>query len=263
MEQHSNNWYDWRDAGLGSSDAAVILGISPYKTRYKLWEEKCKIAKKKEGNKWAMDRGNEYEPIARATVEMKLNMDFPARLAEHPKFPFMRSSLDGYNAERSTILEIKVPGREDHEMAKSGKAPDKYFAQIQQQFFVTGATDCVYYSYWINTKNSNDRDDAIVWVKPDIPYIKKLFEECCKFWQLVQTRTPPEMVDDDFTCVRSRDVADLLQEYRVHRDFGNIEMMKAVEAKIRGHDKTAKYDRWRCGPWRVTETGISIIEATP
>lgn len=34
-------WLEARKDGLGASDAAALLGLSPWKTNVQLWEEKC------------------------------------------------------------------------------------------------------------------------------------------------------------------------------------------------------------------------------
>ena len=38
-EDHEK-WLKTRDLGIGGSDAAVIMGLNPYKSSYKLWMEK-------------------------------------------------------------------------------------------------------------------------------------------------------------------------------------------------------------------------------
>src|SRR5260364_319825 len=44
IAQRSNAWHVWRRRGVTASDAAVLLGRSPYKTLWRLWAEKTGIA---------------------------------------------------------------------------------------------------------------------------------------------------------------------------------------------------------------------------
>ncbi len=38
--QRSPEWLELRRQGLGASDMAAVMGVSPYKTPYQLWAEK-------------------------------------------------------------------------------------------------------------------------------------------------------------------------------------------------------------------------------
>ena len=40
LDQRSDNWHRWRTNGVGASDICVLMGSSPYKSPYQLWEEK-------------------------------------------------------------------------------------------------------------------------------------------------------------------------------------------------------------------------------
>ena len=44
LEQRSPEWHDWRRQGVTASDAAVLLGESPYKS-LPTWEEKLGLLK--------------------------------------------------------------------------------------------------------------------------------------------------------------------------------------------------------------------------
>lgn len=211
MDQRTKAWYDWRKKGLGASDAPIVMGVSPWSTAHELWEQKTGRVVKDHSN-WATNRGNELEPRARAHLELELGMDFPAILSEHPKFPFMRASLDGWNSKNKIVLEIKCPGAADHQSAKEGKVPEKYFPQIQHQIFVTGATKAIYYSY-TEDKETGKPEGFIVEVLADIEYIKKLFEAMCKFWICIEKDIEPELTEKDFKNVRSADLAKKLDEW--------------------------------------------------
>ena len=40
VSQRSDAWRVWRAQGMSASEAAIIMGRSPYKTPWRLWSEK-------------------------------------------------------------------------------------------------------------------------------------------------------------------------------------------------------------------------------
>lgn len=196
-----NTWLQWRNKGLGSSDAPIILGVSPWMTPYQLWEIKCGLIEKPPGN-WATDRGNEMEPRARAQYELEHDIDMPPQLVIHKDFEWLRASLDGYNAAASRVLEIKCPGKDDHKLALNGIVPHKYMPQIQHQLLVTGAREAHYYSF-------DGNEGVTVQVLPDMEYISKMFKALCEFWRLIQDKKAPELTDRDIVKVRDPKLIEL------------------------------------------------------
>ena len=187
-------WLADRHRGLGSSDAPVVMSVSPWKTRHQLWMEKTGQKAEEPTNTYILDKGHAMEPKARALYEIIDNAAYPAVNLEHPDYCFVRASLDGYNAEKSQILEIKFTGKEDHENAANGIVPEKYHWQLQHQLFVSGAKLVKYISFDGSTIN-------VVDVLPNKKDQEKLFKELMLFWDLVRTREAPELTDDDYVKV--------------------------------------------------------------
>lgn len=198
MDQNTESWVAWRQGGIGSSDAPVVMGVSPWKTPFKLWLEKLGRVKEEELN-WAIThKGHEMEPKARASFELEMMNDFPPTIAQHKDYEFLIASLDGFNEELNAVLEIKCPGEKDHKLALDGKVPDKYWPQVQHQLLVTGASCVFYYSYF-------EGSGVTIEVRPDKEYINELFQKEQEFWQHVTNKTPPPLsdldvieLDDDF-----------------------------------------------------------------
>jgi len=187
-------WLDWRRGGLGSSDAPVIMGVSPWKTKYQLWEEKV-FGSPKDYENAAMVRGREKEEEARCEFERMLGVSvFPKNVA-HESVDWMRASLDGIDLDGKVMVEIKCPGKEDHFVALKQKIPAKYFPQCQHQMLVTGLNSMFYFSF-------DGKKGVIVEVKRDQEYITRLWEEEHNFWSLKEKRTPPELCDRDFLDLR-------------------------------------------------------------
>ena len=175
---------------LGASDAAAVMGVSPWMTQYQLWEDKLDLAPPKEDN-YYMQRGRDLEPIARDAYIAFTGNHVEPRQIFHPSIRYMMANMDGISDDNTIAVEIKCPGEKDHNLAKDGLVPEKYFPQLQHQLAVSGIDEMHYFSY-------RDGDTALVIVKRDEAYIKKLIVEERKFWECVENLTPPPLSDRDY-----------------------------------------------------------------
>lgn len=138
VAQGSPEWHSFRRTHIGASDCPVILHKSPYKGPKQLWEEKIKG--EATFNSKAMQRGTELEPLARRAYCQKHGLStsaFKANTYESSDHPFMMASLDGYDMQSGSILEIKCPGQATLDKVSKGDLPDYYIWQIQHQLIVT------------------------------------------------------------------------------------------------------------------------------
>lgn len=219
---------EWRRRGIGASDVPAILGESEYKSVNDIWLDKVGLAPEQEQS-WAMRRGTEAEPKIRALYELHNDCDMPADLVVHPEHEIFRASLDGFNREQGLVLEIKYPGKEKHELAKSGVVPATYYGQVQFQLYVSGANRVDYVSY-------DGSGIAVVPVKKDQEYIDRMLPKLFEFWECVKTKTPPEPLKE-----KARSVEDNL--------FGSYAKAKAEldvltkAVKILGDEIKKKYPK--------------------
>lgn len=95
-----------RDKYIGGSDIAVIMGISPFKTRWDLLQEKAGLKVDEfTGNKYT-EYGNIMEPQIRAYINRKLKKKFePNQIINGD----IRCHTDGFNG--SCVLEIKTTSK--------------------------------------------------------------------------------------------------------------------------------------------------------
>lgn len=219
IKQNTKSWTEWRGHGLGASDAPVVMGKSPWTTPFQLWAYKTGAMPRPDFNVFqlnAMKRGHDLEPEARRRAEKLFGLKFEPTCFEHEEHPFLRVSLDGYNAEGNVNLEIKCPGKVDHAKAVAGEVPDKYMPQIQMQMAVSGAAVTQYFSW--DGKDS----EAIVTVLPDLNYINELQDKMIKFWRCIQTNTPPEVGLDELD-----DVVELVRK-DLDKAFRTFQMLSLV-----------------------------------
>lgn len=221
VQQNSKEWLSWRGKGLGASNAPTIMGVSPWCSPFELWLEMLGMKNRPPAAEFAvraMVRGTNLEPEARRLFEKEQGVAYPALSASHDDYEYIRASFDGYNAERNEILEIKCPGKADHDKARAGKVPEKYFPQLQQQFLVSGATKGWYVSWdgkgslvsipvlrdddYIHGTNQTEDADGNGATEGSEGLLYKLIE----FWDCVQKRRSPD--------VSQKDIAKLLEEQK-------------------------------------------------
>lgn len=189
--QGTKEWLQARREKVGSSDAPVIMGVSPWSTPLQCWEEKMGLreARKKTA---AMQYGLDTEEEARQAFEKMTDIYVFQDVIDHPEKKWMRASLDGIDVEKKHIVEIKCPRNSlDHEIAKTYSVPEKYYPQVQHQIFVCELDKAYYFSYF-------NKEGVIVEVKRDEKYLKKLLEEEEKFWDCMQNFIAPDAIEKDY-----------------------------------------------------------------
>jgi len=112
-------WLDVRHTGIGGSDAASILGVSPWKSRYALWSEKsASMPPPPLTENDAMRFGTMMEPhLRRLFADVTgLQVVEDTTIYQHPEHSWMLANLDGvvlddFTGEPAAVLEIKTASR--------------------------------------------------------------------------------------------------------------------------------------------------------
>lgn len=259
--QGSEAWLKWRGKGLGSSDAAVLLGTSPWKTIEQLLDEKLGLWKATFGfaQKQAMERGKELEPKIREWYEHTVDALFPDGIATHAQHEFMRASYDGFNREvknpdgtTGRIIEIKAPNAKDHALAAMGDVPEKYMPQCQWLMMIGELPYCHYVSY------GTDKKYHVVDVPADPVMQAELMRRAVLLWQHVLTKTPiadwvkwerplsapialePTWVDPVSTLRQENSVSTVIQETTPTIDEQEVEGLVAAALVAQEEAKAAE-----------------------
>ena len=183
--------------GIGGSDAAVVLGISPFKSRIQLWNEK--VSKKidtESGDALILQIGTALEPIIANKYAKTTGRKLEVRPRKvHPEYPFIIGNIDReiVGDERGPgILEIKTKGAwiDWH----SEDVPPYYMAQIQHYLSVYGYDWASFAVLDLGTRKITHTD-----VERDDKQIANIISEEKKFWKLVETGVSPE-VDSSKAC---------------------------------------------------------------
>lgn len=175
-------WLEARRSGLGASDIAGIVGLSPYTSKYRVWAEKTgriPDADPSEQMRW----GLLLEAAIRAEVATRIeeSVTNAGALVQHPDVPWALATIDGEVWDES-LIEIK--NSTDYTW---DEVPDHIQIQVQWQMYVTGYKHawvaCLHHGVRLELYEI-DRDDSA---------IEALVAEASKFWDLVVEDTPPDL----------------------------------------------------------------------
>jgi len=191
LVQQSEQWLELRRSKIGSSDAPVIMGLSPWSTPYKLWNDKLGLCASKFQSLHMLE-GLKAEDNARNLFFLETGILVKPEVVFHSDNDFMMASLDGMSKDKKTILEIKKPNVLDHEKAALKIVPEKYYPQLQHQMACSNLDKTFYLSY------RNDDDYHLFVVERDDMYIKKMIKEESIFYDNLISMIPPSLLDRDY-----------------------------------------------------------------
>lgn len=226
MEQAK--WLEERRKGIGGSDIAAIMGLSPFKTAYQVYREKRKEVEDWQGNELT-DWGKRMEPAIRQWYSDKTGRDvrLPDKIMYHPQHPFMLASLDGFTDD-GRVVEIKT--------ARSGKnwgepetnqIPDYYAVQVHHYMTITGFQVA---DIPVSIAGSSP---SLYIVEADKEISEMIIEACAKFWERVQSGNPPDPVTYADAVARfgslKTEGAIVADDKEIHA----IEGIKSVRAQIK------------------------------
>lgn len=199
--QGSPEWEEWRRGGIGSSDAPIIAGESPYRSALELWAEKARgivpevdadrerlflMGKLLEGpllDYYTLVSGLRVEGGRPSVVEIERGPLF-----QHPQFPVLRASLDGLVLTDDPVI-VEAKWSNSNAWRIPDEVPDSVRVQVQHQLAVTGfnRADVVGLIRGL---------PRIVRVERDEELIRDLVSLELRFWQYVESgEEPREFID--------------------------------------------------------------------
>ena len=199
-EQRSPEWFAQRQTKLTSSDAASVLGISPYNKPHELLFKKCGYDTKPFVGNIATLHGQKFEDTAielycKITGRVNHNFgcicytDVHSKLEEYNSdYDFLAGSPDGiveseYKDEKHTeeepiLIEVKCPFRRK---IIDGYIPNCYYPQVQLNLFICNLNIADYIEFCPKTNKLN-----IVRIEKDIEWINVNVPILIDFWKDVK-----------------------------------------------------------------------------
>lgn len=162
LKQKSAEWFAHRDNHDNASDAPVMMGASPYKTRNQLIIERTTGIKEEhdEATLARFARGHAVEEIARAKAEEILGEPLYPVVGISDEYPRLSASYDGLTMDESTGFECKLWNAKLAKQIQNGEITDPYYYwQLEQQilvgaeriFFCVCSDDGAQFDYMIYT----------------------------------------------------------------------------------------------------------------
>lgn len=182
-------WLEERRKGIGGSDVAAIMGLSPWKTAYQVYQEKRKEVSSWEGNE-ATDWGKRMEPAIRQWYSDQTGrcVRLPEKIITNEKYPFMLASLDGFTDDPRGV-EIKT-SRSPKGWGEPGtnEIPDYYMLQVQHYMVVTA------FPVFDVPVSIGGGAPILYEVPADKELGEMIIDACVAFWRRVIDGNPPEPV---------------------------------------------------------------------
>ena len=225
------DWLDYRKQGIGGSDAAVVCGVSRYKSPVELWMEKTGQLPAQEAGEAAY-WGHQLEELVRTEFTKRTGIEVEHRmeLLRSDEHPFMQANLDGTGVHPELgpcIFEAKTASAFKAGEWEDG-IPDEYFLQVQHYMAVTGYGGC-YIAALIGGNTFRWK-----FIPRDEELITMLVQLEADFWQHVQSETPPPL---DGSNASARFLA---ERFPNSMSNSRIELPNQAEQLIQQYDEASQ-----------------------
>lgn len=187
-------WLEVRKLGLGGSDMAAVLGLSPWRSPIDVWLDKTSdTVEEKESE--PMYWGNVLEEVV--AQEFAKRSGYKVRnnnfTLQSEQYPYLLANIDREIVGLDAGLECKTANAFKANEWDGDNVPDAYYIQCQHYMAVTGKS-----SWWIaclvggNTFYYKE-------IKRNEEVIAAIIDTGAAFWELVKNKTMPAP-DDTKQC---------------------------------------------------------------
>lgn len=165
-EMTRDDWLAARRVGIGSSDAAAVLGLDEYRSPLDVYLSKRGLLPEEPGNRFT-EWGTRLEPLVADwfTAETGKKVRNRNAILAHVERPYIVANLDRTVVGEPAVLEIKTTSAWKRDEWEDGAIPLRVVVQVQHQLMVTGDA----YGYVAVLIGGNDprwqrldRDEALI-----------------------------------------------------------------------------------------------------
>lgn len=197
-----------RAGGIGGTDAGILMGVNPYKTAYRLWQDKVFGEPETAPNRF-MHFGQVLEDVVAREFASVTGYSVTAEdlYIKDPAADYIRGHVDrwiaGADGERIGVLECKTAGawsaeqfakypcywaegQTPAETSGPEDMPPAYYFQVQHYLMISGLKT----GFLAVLIGGNDF--RVYRIEADPALHEKMRETYAEFWEHVTTRTPPE-----------------------------------------------------------------------
>jgi putative phage-type endonuclease len=189
-----------RKSGLGGSDVAAIMGMSPWKTAHTLYLEKRGEIEDEFLDSEVIHFGNVLEDVVAGEYARRNEVKVERRndMFKHKKYPFMLANIDRKVVGVRKGLECKTADKFTRgKWGASGtdEVPDYYHIQTAHYMNVLGYDE---YDLAVLIGGNEYREYPLT---RDPELSEMLIEGCVKFWERVEKGIPPEIDFEHQTAI--------------------------------------------------------------
>ena len=235
VSQTEAEWHAERALGIGASEIPAILGLGRFRDPYTLWAQRTGRLEREE-MPLRVKAGLAMEPMVAKFFEdqegVQVEDPGPYTIYRIPGTRY-QCTPDVFVAGTTRPVQIKTGNAYQESTWKDGQSPVAYLAQVTYEMHVLGADDG-YLVGFIGLNNLHVRH-----VKKNQHFIDTILPEVDKFWDMIQTDTPPpvdysESAMETWKRLHSTATADV-----VELDVGMAEVVSAWET-AKADEKEAK-----------------------
>lgn len=180
-----------RRTGVGASEVAAVVGLSPYETALDVWARKTRRAGPDRETD-AMMLGNLLEPVVLELYRQRVGPVVPAgsETLRHGRYRFALATPDGFAEDGARLVECKTAGARTREQWGDGidEVPVHYLVQVQWQLLVTGRERAHLAALLLG-----DQDFRVYEIERAPRLIEQLVERVGRFWRdNVANDSPPD-----------------------------------------------------------------------
>lgn len=196
MTDDRTEWLQWRRTGITATDAAAVVGLSPYASPWSLWADKVGLYQRADSDPGPHARfGLRMEPVLARWFweDTGLTVVGAQTWATHPDDPWRLATLDGYaveNLDGAYVAGVESKTTTDPVGEWRRELPVHIRVQCQWQMGVTGLArtllPTLHHGYGVEfAVHEIERDEAdLAW----------LLEQCREFWHTnVLGQVPPDV----------------------------------------------------------------------
>ena len=189
------DWLAKRRQGLGASDVAAVMGVSPWSTPRQCWLSKVEPDAPEPMSNEDMEWGLTMEAaiLNEATKRLGADIVLPGPLLRNDERPWMMATPDAL-CEVRVLSEMVIVEAKKVDAWNWEEIPPYYLMQVQWQMAVTG-----YQKAYVAALHRGRRLELYP-VEADEEVQAELIEAGGRFWTLVESVEPPpvEAADNDY-----------------------------------------------------------------
>lgn len=187
--QGTDEWLAWRKDGITATEAATLMFPDQYSTPMKVYTDKLGITKSDQSDPDGFFEWGHILEDDLVRKFMKVHPELADSVSQGRLYQrgFAKCSLDAQCVKdgKPVIIECKS----SQSMTKWNPIPDRYFAQVQWQMFVTGIHSAVIIAVIC--------EGGYHYIEREVRYsesfVKQMVEKAQELYSHIQSRTPPAM----------------------------------------------------------------------